>query len=248
MDLAIQHERLTPAWFRDWLLHATRLRPGTRMPQFWWRLDDVDRTEVDAVRSWLSLGPEAPVPNGFPVRGNELVLDPIDGPRLHGAFLGGLSARCLAVGSPERVHYAYDFAHCYLAWLWRGAFVDADGTWTGRAGKLLKPLGQQHVVLDDLRLGDGAGDRSRRALGWRRDADGYPVFRTRVGTAEFEDHPRPRLADGGSELVRTLRCVGGTLRVAFGTGGPVQILADGRPAAGEHELAAGKQLELVYRW
>ena len=35
MDLALQHQRLRPGWFRDWLLKPTELRKNTRMPSLW---------------------------------------------------------------------------------------------------------------------------------------------------------------------------------------------------------------------
>src|SRR5688572_31281858 len=44
----------------------------------------------------------------------------------------GVSARCLCVGTRERTHFAYDLASARLVWLWRGDFVDAGGTWSGR--------------------------------------------------------------------------------------------------------------------
>jgi cytochrome c551/c552 len=242
MDLAVQYERMRPAAFADWLLHATTLRPGTRMPHFWPRGDAADRAEVAAIRVWSSLGDGAPLPAGLPAAtAGALVLEPVDRPRLHGAFLDGLSARCVAVGSPLRTHYAWDVEHCRLAWLWRGAFVDADGTWSGRAGKLLRPLGSDHVVLADLDLGPGP----RRALGHRLDADGFPIWCVAVGDAEYEDHVRPRLAAGGSEVVRTLHVQRGELTVTLPPDdGRVRIAAPARHTT----LRTGERLEVVYRW
>lgn len=244
MDLAIQHERLRPAWFRDWLLHAATLRPGTRMPTLWFRDNDADRREVDALRTWLSLGATAPLPDGLVASPDQFLLEPDQRPRLHGAFLKGLSARCLAVGTPLRTHFAYDLAHARLAWLWRGAFLDAEGTWQGRAGKLLVPKGQDWVVLDDLEISSGA---PRRMLGQRMTADGYPVFRVAAGEVEYEDEMRPRLAEGGSEVVRTLRCARGVLEIALPPqSGTVQLSVPG--ANGRLRCEAGQTLEVVYRW
>jgi mono/diheme cytochrome c family protein len=245
MDLVVQHERLRPAWFREWLLHAATLRPGTRMPTLWWRGDDADRREVDALRTWLSLGAAAPLPDGLVTNPGEFALEPEQRPRLHGAFLKGLSARCLAVGTPERTHYAYDLAHARLAWLWRGAFLDAEGTWKGRAGKLLVPKGQDWVVLDDLEIAGGA---PRRMLGQRVTSDGYPVFRVAAGEVEFEDEMRPRLVEGGSEIVRTLRCTRGVLEIVLPPpSGTVQLTVAGAKG-GRQRCETGQTLEVVYRW
>ena len=244
MDLAVQHERLQPSWFRDWLLHPTRLRPGTRMPGLWPLADAAAVADADALRSWSSLGAAAPLPDGFPARG-ALRLDPRDRPILHGAFLQGLSARCLAVGTPERTHFAFELGGARLAWLWRGDFLDASGTWSGRAGELLRPAGRDHVVLDELVLGDGA---PRRLLGQRRTPAGLPVLQVAVGDAEYEDEVRVQLVAGGSEVVRTLRCVRGALAVQFPTPNPnVRLVVDGAEPT-PRQLAAGQSLEVVYRW
>jgi hypothetical protein len=251
MDLVVQYERLQPAYFREWLLQPLRLRPHTRMPMLWVGDEPGHRQEVDAVRALLSLGASAPLPNGLAGPAGGLVLSPRDRPILHGAFLQGLSARCVAVGSPLRTHYAYDVEHARLAWLWRGGFVDADGTWSGRAGQLLRPLGEDHVVLDDLAFADEpdppSGPSSYRAVvGRTLDADGYPIWRVMTGAAEFEDHIRPRLAAGGTEIVRTLRVVSGTLQVAVpAKRGRVNLTCT---PAGAGTLQPGQTLEIVYRW
>jgi mono/diheme cytochrome c family protein len=245
MDLTIQHERLRPAYLRDWLLRPQELRPGTRMPTAWFRGDEHDQREVDAVRAWFALGKVAPLPPGTPRAGDTLVLDPRDRPVLHGAFLRGLSARGLAVGTPERTHFAWDLGALRLAWLWRGAFLDAKGTWSGRAGQLLEPLGDDHVVLRDFTVGDGA---DRRLLGQRRTPDGLPIVRIGVGEAVYEDTCRPRLVAGGSEVVRTLRVEAGRLTFVWSGAQPgVNVLVGGQ-AADRHDVAAGEVLEVVYRW
>lgn len=245
MDLAVQHARLRPAWFRDWLLHPTVLRPGTRMPMTWIDDDATARAEVDAIRTWLSLGASAPLPRGVGPAADSLLLVPAERPVLHGAFLRGVSARCLCVGTRERTHFAFDLATARLVWLWRGDFVDAGGTWTGRAGKLLAPAGTDWLVLADFTL---ASELPRRVLGQRRTADGYPVLRVGVGDAEYEDEARTRLVDGGSEVVRTVRCVRGNVEVRFPPpAAGLQLLVNGAAAA-RHELAAGDSLEVVYRW
>ena len=242
MDLGLQYERTRPEWFRDWLLRPHQLRPGTRMPALWPVLDDAARRDADALRVWSSLGSAAPLPSGLLSPG-ALVLQPSDRPVLHGAFLRDVSARCLCVGTPERTHFAYDLASASLVWLWRGAFVDAAGTWSGRAGELLLPAGSEHVVLREPRLTDG----QRTLLGQRRTAGGYPVLVVGVGDARYEDEARPRLVAGGSEVVRTLRSVQGTVEFVFETVPGVVVLVDGANA-GRHTLTAGRQLEVVYRW
>lgn len=244
MDLALQYQRLRPGWFRDWLLKPTELRPNTRMPTLWFSGTDQDQQDVDAIRTWLSLGEAAPLPSGLMVDKDSLVLEPVDRPVLHGAFLKDVSARCLAVGTPMRTHFAFDLVKPRLAWIWRGAFLDARGTWHGRAGQLLEPLGTSWQVVQDFEI---EGESDRRLLGQRRTEDGYPVLRVACGSARYQDQLRPRLAAGGSELERTIRCEEGTLVLKFPATDSYRATVAGQPA-GEHTLTAGQSLKVLYQW
>ncbi|MFM1871273.1 MAG: hypothetical protein RL398_695 [Planctomycetota bacterium] len=240
MDLSIQHRRLRPEWFTQWLLAPQKHRPGTRMLAAW--LDDGPeaRAEVAAIRAWMSLGEGAPLPRGLD-RADGLVLTPQERPILHGAFLKGLSARCIAVGTALRAHYAFDIEHGALAWLWRGDFVDASGTWVGRAGQLLQPRSEDRVTLTDF-----AVEGARRVVGRKEAANGLPVFVVAVGDAEFEDCTEPRLREGGAEFVRTLRCTKGSVTFDFAPqrrdGLSVKVVSD------QVRLNAGEQVEVVYQW
>ncbi|MGE3172600.1 MAG: PA14 domain-containing protein [Planctomycetota bacterium] len=252
MDLAQQFERLRPGWFADWLLRPHQLRPGTRMPMLWSGGAE-DRADADAVRAWCRLGAAAPVPRGYAANG-DYALDPVERPILHGAFFRGLSSRCLAVGSPQRGHYVYDVEHARLAWLWRGAFLDAAGTWHGRAGKLLQPLDDDRVELDELELIDVSGAATgeavagRRCTGQGRDQDGMPSFRVAVGASEVDDRVAPRLTAAGIEFARTLRAVRGAVRVELRPrSGGAAVTVGGAPAA-PVTLRQGEAVEVVYRW
>lgn len=249
MDLAMQHARLRPGWFRDWLLNPLALRKNTRMPQLWLSGSAQDTVDADAIRTWLSLGESAPLPSGLLVDAKSLVLVPVERPILHGAFLKGVSARCLAVGTPVRTHFAFDLVKPGLAWIWRGDFLDATGTWHGRAGKLLEPLGKDWQVVDDFTIEGEAteGNATRRVLGQRRTDDGYPVVRVGCGDVRYEDEVTARLAANGSELVRTIRCEAGTLVLNFPTASSYKALVQGKPAA-QHTLTAGQSLEVIYQW
>ena len=248
MDMTLQFERTRPQWFREWLLSPVRYHPGTRMPTFWPNADAAAEAEIAALRVWLSLGKGAPLPVGLTSEG--LVLEPNERPILHGAFLRGLSARCIAVGSPLRAHYAYDLAHLRLAWLWRGGFVDANGTWSGRAGQLLEPLSDDRVVLPEGCPFAPADGRAAvpHLLGWRLEPDGYPLFRLQVGDAVVEDCMRPRLLAGGAEMVRSVHAVGAAVRMTLPPpGGKCEALVGGAAVA-ETVIKDGQTVEVVYRW
>jgi len=251
MDLARQHERLRPAWFKEWILAPNAARPGTRMPTFWGSNDPAASDQADALRVWMSLGGAMPLPPGIQRNGRGLMLSS-DGrrPVLHGAFLDGLSARCIAVGSPQRTHFAYDLAHRRLAWLWRGDFLDASGTWDGRAGSLLRPAGQDWVRLPPGETLIVAGaDGPTELLGWDVDDEGYPIFRLRRGAVELRDAVRPGLRSGGSVIVRTLTAIGGAARVLVAGSdgdGPRAFLDDQQVST--VDLSPDTPTEIEYRW
>ena len=243
MDLAQLYERTQPQWFREWLQTPAVHRPGTRMPGLWPIADERSRAEMDALRTWISLGDAAPLPSGLKLDG-ALQLEAIDGPRLHGAFCKDVSARCLLVATPERTHFAYDLADPRLVWIWRGAFVDPGATWNGRAGQLVVPKGTDWLVLPAVDVAGGA----RQLLGQHRTKDGYPVLRVQAGDAEYEDATRARLVPGGTEIVRTLRGVRGRCEFTFApAAAPLRIEIAGAAAA-RVVLAAGESVEVVYRW
>lgn len=246
MDLAEQSARLQPHAMRSWLFAPNLQRPGTRMPAFFPEGTPDAPAKVDALIAWLSLGGTMPLPDGLATGASQWRLAVTDRPRLHGAFLKGLSARCIAVATPQRVNWAYDLAHARLAWLWRGEFLDTAGTWDGRAGNLLEPLGADRVQLPPgspfaLASGENA---ELRVTGWSLDPDGHPVFHLRLGAVSIDDAPRPRIEPGGALLVRRVTVHGGAVRMVV----PQEL--DGLAATPHGELAIedGKTLEVTYRW
>ncbi len=212
MDLAVAATRLEPSWFRAYLLEPARLRPGTRMPGFWNpqgqvfpdRLGGDPVAQVDAVYSYLSLGESMPLPQGLVVDPDGYRLVPVDRPLLFGTFLEDVGPRVLGVGFPERVHYAYDMAAGRTVRLWRGDFLDARGTWEGRAGQLATPPGEAVVALPEQPL---TGGLSGVAVGRSLEPDGTPVFRSRVGEVALRERLRPELAPGGAHLLRRFEAV-----------------------------------------
>lgn len=230
VDLATMYERLRPGWFRKHLLDPQKTNPGTRMTAFWGNggtdriLPDVlggdPVKQVDAIRAYLALGESMPIPRGVVPDAGEYALIPSDRPIVFGTFMEGVSPRTIAVGLPENVHYAYDAEHGRLARIWRGEFMDARGTWHGRAGQLESPAGSSMLetpegpaiaVLENRAAPwpeafgrDAAGVRNGpwRFAGRSTDPRGLPVFHSEVDGARISERPYPRLAAGGARLVR----------------------------------------------
>ncbi len=230
VDLASMHARIRPGWFRKHLLDPQKTNPGTRMTAFWGNggterifpehLGGDPTKQVDAIRTYLSLGESMPLPSGVVPDAGEYALVPIDEPILFGTFMRDVSPRTIAVGLPENVHYAWDAEHARLAKAWRGGFMDAEGTWRGRAGQLERPEGRSTLQMpagpaiavlstrDEAWPSpfnrDAAGIRNGawRFAGTTRDRDRRPAFNSELDGVRITETPIPRLAEGGTRLVR----------------------------------------------
>ena len=53
----------------------------------------------------------------------------------------------IAVGFPQKVHFAFDAEQISLAQAWRGRFLDAEGTWFVRHAPPADPIGEAHTRL-----------------------------------------------------------------------------------------------------
>ncbi len=245
MDLALQYDRVKPEWFLEWLQAPVKHRPGTRMPRFWPMSNSRSKREQEALRAWTSLGPAMPLPSGLIPKSDTYALEPGERPLLHGCSLSDLSARCIAVGTSHRTHYAYDLEHLQLRWIWRGAFLNAEGTWRGRNLVELEPAGIDHVILDSkfpFSLADKSAHEPK-LLGWQLDAEGWPTFRIQLGDVEIHDSMRPRWIAGGSEFVRTFSAKGGDLTIDLPKGEGVEL-----SPAEPFLLQDGETREVIYQW
>jgi len=222
LDLATARERLRPEWFTQWLRDPHSLRTTTRMPLFWdadgrsaiTRLGEGRAEEqIPALWAYLSLGASMPLPQGLIADRDSYLLTPIERPLYFGTFMRGLSARVLTVGFPERVSLAFDEHHVRLAKVWRGDFMNAEGTWNGRAGQLEDPAGVDVFELPPgsafafLEEGQEWPTADGKEAGWRmrghrRDAAGHPTFRYHFGELEVEESLEPVLAADGAFLRR----------------------------------------------
>lgn len=221
VDLSYTYARLRRDWFDQYMRNPALVYPGTRMPTFWQPGQKVhaevlggDPTkQINALWNYLALGSSMPLPKGM-IAGGEYTLMPQDRTIVLGTFMDGLSARCFAVGFPQQVHFVYDGEHRRAAKAWRGQFMDAAGTWFGRAGLLCQPAG---VDVIEFPAGDAVAilqnstdlwpEQFGRDAGWRflgtdRDAMGTPTFRIARGDLYIEERIAPLPAVGGAHLVR----------------------------------------------
>ena len=223
INLSTTYDRLRPGWVRRLLEDPHSINNETRMPAFWTEgtvihPDIAGGTvggQIDAIWSYLSLGSSMPIPKGMNL-GESMVLRPTDEPILFRTFMADASPRAIVVGYPESVHVAFDANVMRLVKVWRGGFFDAQGTWSGRAGRFLDPYGDEVIIMppgpalafldsiDSLWPPVKMTDRNvgGEFLGYRLDDQRRPIFRYRLGNVDIEENFVPVVSPGGTNLVR----------------------------------------------
>lgn len=248
IDLETAHERLNPGWLRRFLRDPQQYVPEVRMPAFWQEegairpdlLDGEAARQIDAVITYLNLGPSMPLPAGLEQGGDELT--PVDHPIIFRTFMEDVGQRAITVGFPERVHVAFSAGQVRLAKAWRGKFFDASGTWQGRGGGFSGPLGSSVIDMPPGPAFATLASRSapwpqttpgmqhggqRDFLGYRLDDESRPVFRYKLAGVTISEQPAPLLQPGGAGLVRRFN-----------------LEADDNPPSNLHfMIAAGQEIE-----
>jgi mono/diheme cytochrome c family protein len=215
--------RLEYDWYARWMSDPTKMRPGTRMLNVFGSgkspitaVHDGDATQqIEAIWQYLSLGDSMPLPAGLVTDRSSYELSPAELPLYFGTFYKDASARVMTVGFPERVSAAFDLHNARWVEVWRGDFMNAKGTWDGRAGQLETAGGSDVLVMPSgpsvaVGVGEGdwpAADKSTiKMIGHDRNALGQPTFRyaLRASGIEVADGLTPVLAAGGSDLIRRI--------------------------------------------
>lgn len=178
-------------------------------------LDGKADTQVQAVWAYLADGAKAAIPPGMIV--GKMELKPLKEAIIYRNFITSLSPRGIAVGTPQKAHYAWDATDMSLALIWQGAFIDAAKHWTGRGQGTQEPLGDNRFSLvrgvPFARLDDRGQvwpdqNEALRFQGYRLDKKGIPTFKyTLPGGAEVVDKTVGVQTDELPELHRVARVV-----------------------------------------
>lgn len=119
----------------------------------------------------------------------------------------------ISVGTPGGAHFAYDFETNALLRVWRGGWLDAQEMWEGRGEhQLARPTGpaltlnaKPTVALLEFPR-TAAWPTQEEALftsqGYTLEANGQPVFRSKLGDVKITD--RIASIEGGRGVERTL--------------------------------------------
>lgn len=223
-DLRGMAARVHPQWFHDFLLNPGKLKARTRMPTFFPNgesqnkdiLEGDTEQQIAAMWAYLSDLNRQPLPEKIlKARAQDYELTPTKRPIVLRTFMQRAGTHAIAVGFPQKVHYAFDAETLSLSEAWRGRFVDAEGTWFVRAAPPAKPLGEtviplpSGVVLAALPNSGAAWPTDAEAAnakfsGYRLDARGVPTMLYEIGGVTVEDRIEPLELQG---LKRTLTLV-----------------------------------------
>ncbi len=213
-DLAQMTERLRYSYFAGWLGDPKLLRPGTRMPSFFWggrsglteMLDgDADR-QIAAMWAYLSQGERLPLPDGLLGSGS-FAMEVEETPVVFRTFMKDVGPRALACGFPEQVHCAFDADRCALRLVWVGRFLNAAGAWASRGGSETNPQQEAVWVSPDRPVFSTAeGACVGRFRGYRLDEQRRPVFRYDLAAGDaviaVREQPVPWGTDDAPSLLR----------------------------------------------
>lgn len=216
VDLQDATSRIHPEWFQTFLLDPGAVKSWTRMPTFFPNgvssnkeilEGDVDK-QIASLWAYLKNSDKHPLPEqvlAFRARNFELV--PQDKPIILRTFMEEAGTHAIAVGFPQGVHFAFDAEQVRVAEMWKGKFLDAQGTWFERFAPPADPLGEKPMRLpkgESLFLTESAGgkrsDVQATFRGYRVGKDGVPVFLSRLGPLDIEEKVE---ATGQQTLIRT---------------------------------------------
>ena len=216
-DLVDMPERLRYGFFAQWMHDPKQLRPGTRMPTFFYggrsglqplggRADD----QIAAIWGYLSQGGHLALPEGLADPG-DFQIEVLDEPVVLRTFMKDAGGRAIACGFPERIHYAFDAGRCRLLQVWTGRFLNAAGIWAARGGSVTDP-DQPPVWVDSgtgavrLQTSSTESEPAVRFRGYQLDSERRPTFHYEFSAGDDVLHvsetPVPVWTDGRPSLQR----------------------------------------------
>lgn len=209
VDLSKLSTRLNPVWFHAFLRNPVHLKKRTRMPTFFPDgksqspeiLDGNIPDQIHAMWSYLNGATKESAPAKIlEARSKSYELKPEDKPIILRTFMEHAGTHAIAVGSPEKVHFAFNSDTVNLATIWRGRFLDAEGTWFVRFAPLASPLGDEvlhlpigpsFALLEDATQPWSNDGSSMTFRGYRLDEAGYPTFHYSIASYQIEEKITP---------------------------------------------------------
>ncbi len=214
IDLADVGNRIQAEWFHAFLLNPASLKKNTRMPSFFpdgkssspHVLDGDVSLQITSLWRYLN-SKDQPLPSKLEQSQSQYFeLRPVDKPILLRTFMETNSAgtHAIAVGFREQYHFAFDAQHVRLAEIWKGRFLNAQGTWFDRFAPPAIPLGTDRITLPRSSFKTKNSDGTFRVIelnglrfrGYRLDKMGVPKFSYSVAEFDVEDQIKPEFNNG----------------------------------------------------
>ncbi len=200
VDLSGVTDRLHPAWFKKFMFNPGAVKTRTRMPTFFPNgkssnsqlLDgDVD-LQIASLWVYLKDLKNQPLPEKIiTARSQTFELVPKEKPIVLRTFMDEAGTHAIAVGYPEKLHFAYDAEQVRIAEIWTGRFLDAQGTWYERFAPPADPLGESHRLLLSGPTLTYQADDPPVFKGYRLQKSGRPTFLFRLAEFDIEEQIFP---------------------------------------------------------
>ncbi len=162
--------RVHPNWFQEFLHDPASLKPRTRMPTFFPNgksqnpdvLNGDTERQIAAMWSYLKAIDKLELPEKIKqARSQDYEMVPKDRPLILRTFMDKAGMHAIAVGFPQRVHFAFDAEKCSRAQAWGGRFLDAQGTWFERFAPPADPLGDADLTTAGCSASDAETDTNK---------------------------------------------------------------------------------------
>lgn len=199
VDLSDVTTRIHPEWFKKFLFNPGAVKARTRMPTFFPNgkssnsqlLDGNVDLQIASLWAYLKDLKNQPLPEKIiTARSQTFELVPKEKPIVLRTFMDEAGTHAIAVGYPEKLHFAYDAEQVRLAEIWTGRFLDAQGTWYERFAPPANPLGEFHYALP---TGPTLSLEKAKPVfrGYRLEKSGRPTFLFRLAGFEVEEQIFP---------------------------------------------------------
>ncbi|MCA9042906.1 MAG: c-type cytochrome [Planctomycetaceae bacterium] len=225
VDLLGVADRIDPQWFHDFLRNPADLKPRTRMPTFFPDGKSANQQilggdmelQIAAMWAYIKNLSKQPLPQKIAyARSQNYELTPLGKPVVLRTFMPEAGTHAIAVGFPQKVHFALDAETVRLAQGWRGRFLDAEGTWFMRFAPPADPLGNEVLNLSagpdfavltrpEAKWPVTAEEAGIEFRGYRLDAEGVPTFEYDAGGWRIADRIVPNESNGLTRTVTLTR-------------------------------------------
>ncbi len=220
IDISNVGNRIHRDWFEAFLLNPASLKKNTRMPSFFpdgkssvphILGGDVPK-QIESLWGYLN-STDSPLPIKLEQSRSQLFeLVPKDAPIILRTFMESNSAgtSAIAVGFPSHYHFGFDAQSMRLAEIWKGKFLNAQGTWFDRFAPPAIPLGTDRILFPAASYhtrpannGFTVVDKSRlRFQGYSLNPQKVPQFRYVVEDTIIEDVIKPSDREGLSRRIK----------------------------------------------